>query len=127
MVDNMVDTTKKTNKLVIKLDKGNDEVPSVEDVASPIQQVDGAGEKKKLAYSFQSEYGEEDIVYTLSEIFPESTGANLVSRHRINPMSAVHQCIVEFDLEPDGKEDFSWPALKPWQKDTFLELKKIWK
>ena len=77
----MVETTKKTNKLVIKIDKGME----------------------------------------------ESTGANLVSRQRINPMSAVHQCIVEFDFEEDGNEDFSWPALKPWQKDTFLELKKIWK
>ena len=127
MGDNMVDTAKKINKLVIKIDKEKEEVPLVKDLASPIQQVDGAGEKMKLAYSFQSEYGEEDIVYTLSEIFQESTVANLVSRKRINPRSAVHQCIVELDLEADKKEDFSWPALKPWQKDTFLELKRIWK
>ena len=74
---------------------------------------DGVGEKKKIAYSFQSEYGEEAAV------------ANLVSRKRIKPMSAVHQCIVEFDLEADGEKDFSWLVLKPWQKDTFLELKLI--
>jgi hypothetical protein len=119
-----VNTTKNTKKLVIEL--AHEEVIPLNPVNnSPILQLEGAGVEDKITYSFRSDYGEEDIIYTLSEIFPDTVLPTLVSRVRVKPMSAFHHCTVEIDLAADQKMDFSWPTLKPWQKDTFVDLTRI--
>ena len=119
-VKKKVDTLESANKLVMEI--VNEELP-LQPSISPIDQLDGAAIEEKIAYSFRSEYGEEDIVYAMSEIFPESVIPNLVSRIRIEPRSAFHQCTVELDFkEPTQKLNFSWPALKPWHWDLFVDL-----
>ena len=50
---------------------GNKAVENQQDI-SPVPQFDGADIEKKVAYTFKSEFGEEDIAYSLSKIFPEN-------------------------------------------------------
>ena len=67
------DTSSSANKLVIELNKQKDRVEEA-GVSSPIPQVDGPIDKEKLMkYEFVSNYAEEDIEYTLEEIFSEAS------------------------------------------------------
>ena len=62
-------TSNTDNRLILELDKVEDRTQS-----SPfclIPQVDGAAEQEKAKYSFISMYAEEDIMYTIEEIFPK--------------------------------------------------------
>jgi hypothetical protein len=62
-------TNSSANKLVI-LNKEEDRVEEV--VSSPIPQVDGPIDKEQLMkFEFVSNYAEEDIEYSLEEIFPD--------------------------------------------------------
>ena len=56
---------------------------------SPILQVDRAVQDDKLSYSFVSDYGEEDVEYALTQIFP-SVDVRLVSRVRLQTRTANH-------------------------------------
>ena len=116
-------TTSQGNMLILELDKMENTRPEKTGPGSPILQVDGdqgnGGGDVHTAYSFKSEYGEEDILYFLETIFPENE-AILVYRKRIKPMKADHKCIVEI-----RKRDFSWPKLKKCDEDLFRELQKI--
>ena len=58
---------------------------------------------------FKSEYGEEDIEYSLSKILPEKTVPTLVSRVRISPRSADHLCMLE--LKEVDDQNFVWPHM----------------
>ena len=88
------------NRLILELDK-LDNRPDKTGPNSPILQVDGdqeyVGGDVHSVYTFKSEYGEEDILYSLETIFPENV-AFLISRKRIKPMKADHQCIVEIQM-----------------------------
>ena len=57
---------------------------------SPIPQLDGLEATKNVMFTFKSKYGEEDIEYSLSKIFPAKAVPRLVSRARIGPHSADH-------------------------------------
>ena len=72
-----------------------------------------------LFYTFKSEYGKEDILYSTEMIFPENV-VFLVSRKIIKPIKAHHNCIVEITIK-----NFPWPMLKKCDEDLFKELKKI--
>ena len=92
-----------------------------------IPQLDGAdsdqlGEHQGM-YSFKSEYGEEDIEYSLSELLPENVTATLVSRERVRPRSADHLCTVVLKLV-EG-QNFTWPTMKPSDAEVLREIKKI--
>ena len=90
---------------------------------SPIPQLDGdVGDYGKVVYQFTSDYGEEDINHTLSEIFPEGK-VTMESRDRIKPLSACHLCTVV--ITSDKPKDFLWPKMKPWDVEVFQELKRI--
>ena len=65
---------------------------------SPIPQFDGADIAKKVAYTFRSEYGEEDIAYSLSKISPENVTTTMISRLWLGTRSAEHLCTLELDL-----------------------------
>ena len=96
---------------------------------SPILQVDGEGENSDEVYfTFKSEYGEEDVIYSLGEMFPPDvvTSTTLVSRVRLGKLweTADHQCTVSLKLASSRKKNFCWPAMSS-QDDTFREVKKI--
>ena len=82
------------SQLVVDLGKGlvNSEETGPD---SPIPQVDGQEmlENDEVSYTFKSEYGEEDILHSLGEIFPPFV-ASLNSRVRLGRLEADHQCIV---------------------------------
>ena len=69
---------------------------------SPVPQLDGLESHKKVMFTFKSEYGEEDIEYSLSKILPEKAVPTLVSRVRLGPRSADHLCTLELK-EVDGQ------------------------
>jgi hypothetical protein len=75
--------------------------------ASPIPQLDGSCEEKRVTFTFVSEYGEEDILHALSETFPETVLSNttLVSRVRPSLRSAEHHCIVELLLDSEQNQN----------------------
>ena len=95
-------------QLITKLPLGEDR-----DIQSglncPIPQVDGLEATEKVMFTFKSEYGEEDIEYSLSKILPEKAVPILVSRVRTSPRSADHLCMLELK-EVDG-QNFVWPCM----------------
>ena len=113
---------KHTNKLVIELEKYKDKTQKTE-IASPILQLDGETSSEDAVFTFKSEYREEDILHAMTEILPEIR-TTLVSRVAVKPFrrefSADHQCTV---LVAD--QNFSWPAMKPADKEVFRELRRI--
>ena len=75
-----------SKKLILDLAK-EDQVGT--GILNPIPQVDGeAVEEDHVMYSFISMYAEEDILYTLEEIFPQrEVICSLESRVRVEPLS----------------------------------------
>ena len=102
----------------------------IQELASPIPQVDGLEnlESENIVFNFHSEYGEEDILHSFSEIFPESIVASytLLSRDRVG-RTADHNCTVELKLAAGQTRDFSWPKMPPWHADVFCRIKQIQK
>ena len=85
-----------SNSLVIELantkEKHDDNIETGN--VSPIMQIDGSLEDDQTAeYTFTSEYAEEDVVYTLDEIFPDKN-CSLESYVQFKPKSAKHCCTV---------------------------------
>ena len=87
---------------------------------SPILQLDGLESKREVMFTFKSEYGVEDIEYSLSKIFPEKAVPALVFRVRIGPRSADHLCTLEIK-EVDG-QSFVWPPMNADDKEVFIEI-----
>ena len=116
-------------KLVIQLDKEENE-PVEKALQSPILQVDGAmGSLKQHVthgdtevYSFVSKFGEEDILWTLQELFT-SSGASLLSRVRVRPMKAEHLCTVSVKVSAGQ----TWPDMRKDQEEVLQDLKRILK
>ena len=116
------DTSSTISKLVIELPK-EQEKQVEKSITSPIPQVDGQeeGKEEKSTYTFVSDFGEEDIIYSLSEIFPEIE-TNLVSRVQLRPRSAHHMCTVTV-LREGGQ--ISWPEMRADITEVFQDLKRI--
>ena len=92
---------------------------------SPILQVDGTAEKDRASYSFVSMYAEEDILYTLEEIFPTTEfRCILKSRERIEPLGADHLCILDLEALIEGKT-LTWPEMGSNQVVVFEKLRRI--
>ena len=90
---------------------------------SPIPQLDGAVVAQQVKYSFKSEYGEEDIVYSLGELLPKNLAPTLVSRVRLGPRSADHLCTVVLQLPDD--ENFDWPQMNSSDSEVLREIKRM--
>jgi hypothetical protein len=92
---------------------------------SLILQVDGAAEQEKAKDSFVSMYAEEDIMYTIEEIFQRTeVKCTLESRERIAPPSSDHLCILEIGALSKGRI-ISWPDFARNQAVVFEQLKRI--
>jgi hypothetical protein len=112
------------SKLVVQISNEKKETVEI-GPHSPILQVDGqdADKFKEVSFTFKSEYGEEDIRFSLGEIFPPFV-AQLDSRVRLGRLAADHQCIVSLRARSGQREGLSWPKL-PLDDDVFREVKKI--
>ena len=73
--------------------------------------------------TFRSEYGEEDIEYSLSKVLPEKAVPTLVSRVRIGQQSADHLCTLEVKVV-DGWT-FVWPHMNEIEAEVLRELEKM--
>ena len=82
-------------------------------------------ERKEVAFTFNSDYGEEDILDSFPEIFPGII-AKLTSWVRVAPLSADHLCMVVLH-QVQGAETFSWPAMDPVNTEVFRNIRRIQK
>ena len=103
-------------------------MPKGTEILSPIIQVDGEAvdsEEDQVKYSFVSMYAEEDIIYTIEEIFPRTEVIwTLESRVRVEPLSAHHVCVLKVKALKRGRK-LSWPEVSAEQAVVFEEVKKI--
>ena len=109
-----------TNQLIIKLPLEENRHVDI----GAVPQLDGHQESdQKVMFSFRSEYGEEDIDYSLSKVLPEKAVPNLVSRVRVGPRSADHVCILEVK-GVDGRT-FVWPRMNTSDAEVLREPEKM--
>ena len=115
-----------SNKLVLDLAKQDSKAVGT-GLPSPILQVDGESEEEPAKYSFQSSYHEEDVMYTLREIFPPSeVKLTLESRERRNPLDACHICTVMVKpIATDRK--LLWPEMNQVQSQVIENVRTILK
>ena len=133
-VENQVagNTSSPTRKVVLDLPKVvNIEKPE-DNIASPIVQLDGTEEEtaiEKAIFTVKSEYGEEDILYSLSLVFPENLdndiNPKLVSRVRLRPKSADHDCTVELWMPANQKNRFHWPKMNASNSEVLQDPERI--
>ena len=107
-------------QLIIELDTKRDQVVGTS-LPSPMVQLDGPMEEGKVRYTFSSDYAEEDIKYTLDEIFPKKN-AFLSSMVQCRPRSAECLCTVEVKI--DSGQEFFWPAMDTIQVQVVQDLKE---
>ena len=90
-----------------------------------IPQFDGSETlEDSVKYSFESSYHEEDIIYTLREMFPEGeVELNLESRERIKYPEALRICAVVMKSISANKKVI-WPKMNQVQS-TVIENVKI--
>ena len=128
-MDNQVagNTSSSTRKVVLDLPK----VVNIEKPEDNIAQLDGTEETaiEKATFAFKSEYGEEDILYSLSLVFPENLDNNinpkLVSRVRSRPKSADHDCTVELWIPANQKKKFHWPKMNASNSEVLRDPERI--
>ena len=70
------DSEATSTRLIIELDKEMDQDGETP-LQSPILRVDGPIDEENVKYTFKSDYAEEDLIYTLEEIFPEKNANNV--------------------------------------------------
>ena len=117
-------TSNTSNQLMLDLAKEK-VTPLVTGQPSPIPQADGEGkEVRDVIFTFSSDYGEEDILYTLDQVFKD-VPVTLLSRIRVNPMKAEQLCTVAIKVTSSEKEEYSWPKMKSYDADIFSYLKRI--
>ena len=119
------ETSNKTNhQLLLNLGESRD-CPMETILSSPIPQVDGGEHPmEEDLYSFISDYGEEDILFSLDEVFPPEKVATLLSRDPVSAaLSADHLCHVK--LRPVQGKKTCWPVLGPSNVDVFKDVKPI--
>jgi regulator of RNase E activity RraB len=80
-------------------------------MVSPIPQMDGEAAKDKskdTIYHFVSDYGEENMDYTLEE-HVAAKKFSLLSRMRLKPLFADHECTVA--LTATSVQSYIWPEM----------------
>ena len=114
------DSEATSKRLILELGKEEEPVGETP-LTSPILQVDGPIDLELVKYTFRSEYAEEDIIYTLEEIFPEKN-AKLESMVQCRPKCADCLCTVVIRLA-SGQESV-WPAMDVIQTQVIQDLKR---
>ena len=81
-------------------------------------------EEHKATCTFSSDFCEEDIIYSLEEIFLDNVVTTLVKRVRLRHDSAEHLCAVEVKLATGQRSIFSWPDMDPVNSEVFRNLQR---
>ena len=91
---------------------------------SPIPQLDGTscGDYQTLTYTFVSDYADEDIMYTLREIFPDSFETKLLARLKLGGLNSADYLFTVQLNPPD--DEFIWPTMNKIQAEVLKEVKK---
>ena len=110
-----------STKLLLELSRMEDKSLGTS-LPSPILQVDGGQAVDETSkYTFGSDYHDDDIKYTLEEIFPDKH-VNLESLKQCKPRSADYLFSVDVKLSSGQKS--TWPEMNAEQFPVFKELKK---
>ena len=101
---------------------------AVKSLLSPIPQIDGIedvlAQQEKATFTFSSDFCEEDIIYSLEEIFQDNVETTLVKRERLSHDSAEHLCAVEVKLATGQRSIFSWPDMDSVNSEVFKNLQR---
>ena len=120
-------SSSKASQLILEFGIKKDKFEDTQ-LQSPIPQLDGHTSNPlldELSFTFKSDYGEEDILASLDEIFPPFPFVtSLNSRVRLGRLEADHQCIVGIRIPGAEKENFVWPQM-PSCEEVFRDVKKI--
>ena len=82
---------------------------------SPIPQLDD------ITWNFSSEYADDDVDFTIEEMFPYSDEIKVLSKTKVTePRSAEHLFRVKIKLPPEHM--FSWPVMTATQLDVLKNL-----
>ena len=94
---------------------------------APITQLDGVDDtdcnmsEKCITYTFVSDFHQEDVEYTIKEIFPENIGTRILSNEKVGDrLSADHLFSVLIELPDDRR--FSWPQMSADQAVVFKDV-----
>ena len=92
---------------------------------SPIPQVDGVEETVEVVtYQFKSDYAEENVLYSMEEIFETIGKTKLVSMvSTMRPRSA--ECLCTVEIRPNEGKEFSWPKMDKTNEDVFQDLIRV--
>ena len=117
-------SSSRSSQLVLNLEKQENKFED-SNIISPIPQIDGQALSllDDLSFTFKSDYGEEDILASLDEIFPPFV-TSLNSRVRLGRLEADHQCIVGIRIPAAERKNFSWPAM-PNCAEVIREVKRL--
>ena len=85
-----------------------------------IPQVDGSDELDNL-FSFESEFAQEDVEYTLDEALSSEVCVELISRVKIGDVKGANYMYTVSVCPPD--KDWQWPKMSEIQKDVFRNLR----
>ena len=90
---------------------------------SPIPQVDGVTLDNELTWNFSSEFADDDVEYTIKEMFPQSEEVEIVSKLKLKDetLSAERFFKVRIKLPPEAK--FSWPVMTKTQLEVLKNLR----
>jgi hypothetical protein len=114
-----------TNRLILELAKQDKPVDT--GLPSPILQVDGLMESESVKYSFESTYHEDDVTYTLEELFPATEiKLTLESRDKVAPRSNREIFVIQLEVKIDvtGRK-LSWPDMNEDQAPVFENVERI--
>ena len=77
--------------------------------------------EKCITYTFVSDFHQEDVEYTIKEIFPENIGTRIISNEKVGDrFSADHLFSVLIELPDDRR--FSWPQMSADQAVVFKDV-----
>ena len=84
--------------------------------------MDGSEELDNI-FSFESEFAQEDVEYTLEEALSAEICVELVSRVKIGDEKGANY-LYTVSVSPPGKiKNWQWPEMSDIQKEVFRNLK----
>ena len=87
-----------------------------------IPQVDGTSEELDISFTFESEYANEDVMYTIEEVIMNEIKVELLSRVKVGDVrSAEH--VFSIRVSPSSS-DWQWPEMNQLQRKVLKNLRK---
>ena len=80
---------------------------------------DGTSEQLDICFTFDSEYANEDVMYTIEEVLTDEIKVNLLSREKVGDAEHVFSIRV-----CPSSIDWQWPEMNQLQRKVLKNLRK---